>query len=737
MKPRVSDATLRNLLLLLVGVAGVLLLVSSFISIAGRADMEAQARDEQLVTHGIQGWVRDQENQIQGEVDWDDALQNLGVKFDAGWASANIGQFFYNSLHLEQAVVLDANDKPIYAMNKGYDTSVQVYNRFAGDIRPLINRVRAKEALRLLPKAKAPYGRIISVPIQETAIALLDGRPIMVTVSLVQPDFGRVTLAGRAPIVVAAEDLDENFIRAFGDRFQLKGLQIPILDLHKIPKDKASFLLKDGHDRDVARLDWTPPAPGRQMLANTIPPVLACLVILSLFALRLLLKTHQASQALVASESRALHMAFHDSLTGLPNRAMFNDRVAQALAHQRRDGPTVGVLSLDLDRFKDVNDTFGHQAGDELIALVAARIGPLCRVTDTVIRLGGDEFAILQIGASANSLAVLADRVISAISHPFDLNAGRAFVGASVGATLISDPSVDVGEILRQADLAMYRAKANGRGRYAFYEPEMDQALKQRRALEADLRIAIAAGELSMVYQPQADGVGKVVGVEALVRWTHPERGPISPGLFVPIAEECGLIEALGDFTMRQAFTDSRRWPGLSVAVNVSAVQLRDQAFLSKITGLVRETRANPNQIELEITEGVLLVDDEIVHRTLAGLRAMGFSLALDDFGTGYSSLAYLRRYPIDKIKIDRSFVINLGIEKDAEALVGAIVKMARALDLDVIAEGVETDFQREGLRRAGCGNIQGFLFSRPVPSDEVEGLLAERPVVGPWRRAS
>ena len=737
MQPRLSDATLRNFLLLLVGVAGVLLLVSSFISFAERADLEARAREEQLVTHGVQGWVRDQESRIAGQVDWDDALQNLGVKFDPIWASANVGQFFFNSLKLEQAVVLNGEDTPIYAMDKGRDTNLQVYNRFAGDIRPLIDRVRAQEAIRRLPKAQAPFGKIVSAPIQETAIALLDGRPIMVTVSLVQPDFGRVTLAGRAPIVVAAEDLDASFIHGFSDRFQLKGLQIPIVDLHRLPEHRASFLLKDGHDRDVARLDWSPPTPGRQMLANTIPPVLACLVILSLFALRLLLKTQQASQALVASESRALHMAFHDSLTGLPNRAMFNDRVAQALAHQRRDGPAVGVLSLDLDRFKDVNDTFGHQAGDELIALVAARIGPLCRMTDTVIRLGGDEFAILQIGASANSLAILADRIIDAISKPFELNAGQAFVGASVGATLISDASVDVGEILRQADLAMYRAKANGRGRYAFYEPEMDHALKQRRALEADLRVALAAGDLSMVYQPQADGAGKVVGVEALVRWTHPQRGPISPGLFVPIAEECGLIEALGDFTMHQAFTDSRRWPGLSVAVNVSAVQLRDQAFLSKITAMVKETRANPNQIELEITEGVLLVDDEIVHRTLAGLRSMGFSLALDDFGTGYSSLAYLRRYPIDKIKIDRSFVINLGIEKDAEALVGAIVKMARALDLDVIAEGVETDFQREGLRRAGCGNIQGFLFSRPIHSDDVEALLTERPVVGGWRRAS
>ena len=736
MPSRPSDATLRLLLLLLVGLAGVVLLVSSFVSIAGRADHQALARQEQLVSHGIEGWIRDQETRIEGQVNWDDALQNLGVQYDPSWASANVGQFFYNSLKLERAVILDGQDRPIYAMVRGHDVSTRIYHRFAGDIRPLIDHIRAEEAARQLPRAQKPYERIISHPIQQSAIALLDSKPILVTVSLVQPDFGRTTLKGPAPIIVAAEDLNENFIKAFSDRFLLTGLHIPIINLHMDEPKEGHFLLKDGHARDVARLDWTPLTPGRQMLANTVPPVLAALALLALCAIQLLLKTHRASQALVASESRALHMAFHDALTGLPNRTMFNDRVAQALAHQRRDGPIVGVLSLDLDRFKDVNDTFGHQAGDDLIAAVASRIGPLCRVTDTVIRLGGDEFAILQVGASANSLAILADRVIDAVSQPFDLDAGRVFVGASVGATLISDPTCEVGEILRQADLAMYRAKANGRGRYAFYEPEMDQALKQRRALEADLRAALASESLTMVYQPQADGAGRVVGVEALVRWTHPERGPISPGLFVPIAEECGLIERLGDFTMRQAFQDSRRWPGLSVAVNVSAVQLRDQAFLGKITQMVKDAGANPNQIELEITEGVLLVDDEIVHRTLAGLRGMGFSLALDDFGTGYSSLAYLRRYPIDKIKIDRSFVINLGIEKDAEALVGAIVKMARALDLDVIAEGVETDTQRDGLRRAGCGNIQGFLFSRPIHSDDVAALLADRAPTGGWRRA-
>ena len=252
----------------------------------------------------------------------------------------------------------------------------------------------------------------------------------------------------------------------------------------------------------------------------------------------------------------------------------------------------------------------------------------------------------------------------------------------------------------------------------------MDQTLRSRRALENDLREALRAGSLTMAYQPQIDGRGVTVGVEALVRWTHPTRGPVSPAFFVPIAEECGLINALGEFTLRQAFMDSLRWPSLKVAVNISARQLRVQAFPDLVKKIVTETGANPARLELEITEGVLLEDDELTHRTLGALRQMGFSLALDDFGTGYSSLAYLRRYPVDKIKIDRSFITSLGAEKESEAVVSAIVKLAKALNLSVIAEGVETETQRLSLRKAGCSDIQGFLYSKPLPAEDVGAFM-------------
>jgi diguanylate cyclase (GGDEF)-like protein len=433
------------------------------------------------------------------------------------------------------------------------------------------------------------------------------------------------------------------------------------------------------------------------------------------------------AQGLIASEARAAHLAYHDALTGLPNRVLFFDRLAHAMEQMRRDGQKIAVHCIDLDRFKDVNDTFGHHVGDELIQAAARRLAAQCRGADTFARLSGDEFAIVQSNATVASAAALAARLVEIMAQPVDLSAGRVFVGCSIGVTLVIDDHLEPAEALRQADLALYRAKQNGKVQFCFFEIEMDAAIKTRRALEADLRGALARGELGMAYQPQVNKNGVMTGVEGLVRWIHPERGYVSPAFFVPIAEECGLIIDLGMFTLRRAFEDSRRWKGLKVAVNVSANQLRLKDFVPRIVELVEELDVDPKRFELEITEGILLGDDPNTHETLKRLRHMGFSIALDDFGTGYSSLSYLQRYPINKIKIDRSFIANLGVDTESEAVVGAIIKLARALKLSVIAEGVETTDQRARLAAAGCSEVQGYLFSRPVGADEIEVMRRRR----------
>ncbi|MBI1406635.1 MAG: EAL domain-containing protein [Caulobacter sp.] len=705
------------------GVVTLAAVVGILLSVARHADLDAEAHERTQVVHGLIGAMREKEDWIAGQADWDDALLNLGVAFNPDWARANVGQYFSNLGHFERAYVLDADNRPVYAMSDGVDVAPSQFEGARSAVAPLIRKIRAAEVRRPPIVGAAPYRKVLSKPIQASAFGSINGVPYLITASLVQNDFGKVRLQGRAPILIAGEAMNGDFARLMADRFLLKDLHVHTVDNSPENEGQTSFVLTDA-GAPIGRLDWTGHRPGLGLLSRVLPPVISGLFLLLALTVSLLLRGRRAARALVASEARARHMAFHDHLTGLPNRAMFNDRVAEALDSTRRNGGRVGVMAIDLDRFKLVNDTYGHGAGDQLILSVAARLTGLCPAGDSVVRVGGDEFVILCREASAARLAHLARRIVERMAEPVDLPFGRVFVGASVGISLVEETGVDGAEALRQADLAMYRAKEGGRGRYCFFEPDMDTAMKARRQLEADLREALNSDGLTMVYQPQMNGQGRMTGVEALVRWDHPESGPIAPSYFVPIAEEGGLISQLGVYTFRKAFLDSRRWPQLRVAVNVSAVQIRAVDFPDLLAGLLKETGADPHRIELEITEGILLADDEQTQETFRRLRAMGFSLALDDFGTGYSSLSYLRRYPVDKIKIDRSFVNNLGVEKEAEAVVGAIVRLAQALNLRVIAEGVETESQREGLRRAGCTDIQGYLFSRPVEPAGISRLL-------------
>jgi len=704
------------------GVVTLAAVVGMLVSVAHRANLDAMARERAQVVHGLQGVIREKENWVAGQSDWDDAVLNLGVRFDIDWTRANIGQYFRDLGRFERVFVLNAENQPLYAMADGRDAALASYSEARDAAEPLVGKVRAAEAARPDLIGLPPYQKMLSRPIQASAIQTIGGRPHIVTASLVQNDFGRVRLVGKGPILISAEAMDSDFAAMMSDRFLLKNLHIH--PAHHREDGQLSYGLTDANGEMVGRLDWQGHRPGRGLLSHILPPVILGLVLLLALTVSLLVRGRRAASALLASESRAKHMAFHDHLTGLPNRAMFNERVGLALGAMRRGGGRVGVMAIDLDRFKLVNDTWGHGAGDQLILEVANRLTNLCGARDCVSRLGGDEFVILCQDTSTQGLVRLARQIVKTVARPVDLPFGRVFVGASIGVSLIEDDNVDGAEALRQADLAMYRAKDGGRGRYCFFEPEMDSALKAKRQMEADLREALNAGGLTMVYQPQMNGAGRMVGVEALVRWDHPESGPVSPSYFVPIAEEGGLIADLGVYTFRKAFTDSLQWPGLKVAVNVSAVQLRAADFPLLLARLIKETGADPHRIELEITEGILLVDDEQTQLTFRRLRAMGFSLALDDFGTGYSSLSYLRRYPVDKIKIDRSFVHNLGIEKESEAVVGAIVRLAHALKLKVIAEGVETEAQRAGLQRAGCTDIQGFLYSRPVAPEDITRLL-------------
>jgi diguanylate cyclase (GGDEF)-like protein/PAS domain S-box-containing protein len=428
-----------------------------------------------------------------------------------------------------------------------------------------------------------------------------------------------------------------------------------------------------------------------------------------------------------AAERRIGELAHFDTLTGCANRVLFRDRLAQALAMAERAGHGIAVLCCDLDRFKEVNDVHGHAAGDQILVEVANRLRAGIRETDTLARLGGDGFAIIQPQtASPDDSATLAARVVASLAEPFMVDAQPIRIGTSVGIALYPQDAASGETLLRLADLALDRSKRIGRGTFHFYAPEMDRDLRQRHTLEHDLAQAIPRGELAVHYQPVCDTVTRrQLGHEALLRWNHAEHGAISPAVFVPLAEQCGLITPIGEWVLRTACATAAAAPRPTrIAVNLSPVQIRTTDLPRLVADVLRDTGLAPERLELEITEGVLIEDAEHTLGVLRALKRQGVRLVLDDFGTGYSSLSYLRRFPFDKLKIDRSFMQGLGEDGDSDALVRSILALGHSLHLEVTAEGVETEVQLQVLRRYGCDQIQGYLLGRPAPA--LDGVPAK-----------
>ena len=425
------------------------------------------------------------------------------------------------------------------------------------------------------------------------------------------------------------------------------------------------------------------------------------------------------------SEATAIESAATDALTGLPNRQLFDSRLATAL---RGTDPNVAVLLVDLDRFKIVNDTLGHPIGDALLLLVAKRLRSMVRTGDVVARLGGDEFAlVIRSSASGEGPVGLARRIVDVLGRPYLIEGHLVNIGASVGIAFALQDAKEPHQLVRCADLALYAAKSAGRCAFRAFEPEMDLRALARRTLEIDLRRALVLREFELHYQPQIDlETQSVQGFEALIRWRHPGRGLVSPADFIPLAEEIGLIVPMGEWVIRQACQEAARWPGeVGVAVNVSAHQFEDAARL--VDSIARSLDASGlpgRRLEVEITETVLLRDQAPVLGALHQLRAMGVRVAMDDFGTGYSSLSQLHSFPFDKIKIDRSFVKENGDPESQNAIVRAITALGVSLGMSTIAEGVETAGQLDRIRADGCTSVQGYLFSRPVPSNEIDGLI-------------
>jgi diguanylate cyclase (GGDEF)-like protein len=437
--------------------------------------------------------------------------------------------------------------------------------------------------------------------------------------------------------------------------------------------------------------------------------------------------THEDITEQRRSEVKIEYMAHHDSLTDLANRVLLNERLEHALGRRIHREEMVAVHHLDLDQFKAVNDTFGHLAGDKLLKIVADRLRGLVRETDTIARMGGDEFVIVQgpIRDPADATS-LAQRIIVLMSEPYDLDGHQAVIGASIGIAVGPGDGLRPDKLLRNADLALYRAKGDGRGTFRFFEPAMDLQMQTRRIMEQDLRKALPAGEFELYYQPVVNlASNEISGFEALIRWNHPEKGIVAPAAFIPLAEEIGFIVPLGEWVIRQACATAAQWPGdLHVAVNISAVQFRSPGLMQVIVGALAASGLQPTRLEIEITETVLLQNKETTLALLHQLRALGIRIAMDDFGTGYSSLTYLQCFPFDKIKIDRSFVKDITENTGSLNIVRAVAALANGMGMTATAEGVETSEQLDKITSEGCTEMQGYLFSRPLPVHEIERLF-------------
>jgi diguanylate cyclase (GGDEF)-like protein len=712
---------------LIVAVAIICVIVAVLTS-ANRADDVALDQERQLFTRAVADHGERVLRELESVTSTDRAIRNIRVERNLIWIQLRIGQWLETFFDHEFVFVIDEADRFIDSLsnrNREIMTREEI-DGVQADLKPLVAFLRGRIAELpdgVLTVVRSDRATEVGRGKRLAVLQKVRGRAAFVAVTeITTPQREAETLA---PFVAAVKFLDDDVLTDIAGQLQLSNLRPS--ENAQGAAESLSFDLTDDHGGTLASFSWTPKQPGSQIVRSVIPFVavaVAGFAVLLLFVLRYMLRT---AATIAAGEDRLRHLAMHDPLCGLPNRAFFGERLESVIGEVQAGGPPAAVFYIDLDHFKDVNDTLGHPVGDELIRNVTLRLNRILRGKDLVARLGGDEFAVITTsGPDPYVLQGIAGRIISAISAPYSINGQNIVIGASVGIAVIDHRTQNAADIMRYADIALYRAKNDGRKRACIYDAAMDEDLSGRKLLEADLRDAIENGGLYLAYQPVVNNSGeKTVGVEALARWNHPERGEITPGEFIPIAEDSGLITALGEWVLRRACLDGKAWPGITVAVNVSPLQFRRTDFVDMVKRTLAETQFDAARLELEVTESTFLGNVATAEAAMQQLKALGVRLALDDFGTGYSSLLYLRRFPFDKLKIDQSFTASIEKAADAAAIVHAIVSLGRGLGMKVTAEGVETAEQHLFLRAAGVHTMQGYRFGKPMSAAAISVRLA------------
>jgi len=709
-------------------------IVVAVLSSADRADDVAVQREEQLFAHALTNKGESVLREVESVASSQSAIRNIRLAFDPGWVSDRVGSWLQSFFDHDYVFVFDDADRPRFAMTSRVVVAPAWLAAIMPDIRPLLDYMRGRDeamhdSIRLTPASLTEGG----AHSQAAVIGRFFGRPAIIAAAAVGPLEG--TPASRdmdAPILMSVKFIGHDLLADIGSKLNLAHLRQ--VGTRTAADGNHVFALTGPHGKVIARFAWVPKQPGAEIVHSVIPFIAVALAGFTLLAAFVLRYMRRTATAIAAGETRLRHLAMHDPLCGLPNRIFFGERLEAVIEEVRAGSSPAAVFYIDLDHFKDVNDTLGHPTGDELIRNVTLRLSRTLRGDDLVARLGGDEFAVISpIGDDQNRMMTVAQRITNAICAPYSIGGQNIVIGASIGIAVIDKNCASAADIMRYADIALYRAKSEGRNRACIYDEAMDAELSNRKLLETDLREAIENDRLRLLYQPIVNKSGdKVIGVEALCRWTHPLRGEIPPTEFIATAEQSGLIIPLGAWVLRRACLDGKAWPGINVAVNVSSLQFRRTDFVETVERTLAETGFDPTRLELELTESVLLGNVDTAEAAMLRLKALGVRVALDDFGTGYSSLLYLRRFPFDKLKIDRSFVRSIEKAADAAAIVHAVVSLGRGLGMQVTAEGVETADQQLFLRAAGVHSMQGYRFGKAASVAEISERLRVSDAVRP-----
>ncbi len=713
--------------------SGLLLVIVAY---AGwSANRTAVVRERQLVENALDQSVSQVLDQQKAIAWWDDAVANAQARPMAiEWLETNIGVYFYETYGHDEVIIVDGANRPVYANVNGtlsdpaaaYAARAEVLDQIVAEARGGADgHLRQRD--RAFAESQSNYSALLGASFGRWAghIMSVDGQPAVVAAITIVPNLDPDLLEGQPHLLLSVVRIDEGFMAQVGGSLLIPDLSLsPQVDPSSRVLSEA-FVADDG--APVGYLTWTPRKPGQTLLMFVLPMVGLGVLGAGFLTWLMISRLKRASTELADREVESRHQAQHDALSGLPNRHHFVERLQENLDSliQSRNNGRVVVAYIDVDRFKDVNDTMGHAAGDALIMAVASRLQQHVTPNDFLSRFGGDEFAVLRVSNDVNAADDLAERLRRAFEENFDVHGQHVRMTASIGLAQAPEHGVSPQELMRHADIALYQGKNQGRDRAMLFCAEMAAEVEQRREVELELQAALTSGDLRLHYQPVVSCAhGKVTGLEALLRWKHPTKGDISPAVFVPIAEEAGIMPALGAFVLDRAFEEAKRWPDLDVAINLSPVQFRHVHLVELLEELLNKHAIDPRRIVLEVTEGVMMESTDRNRQILDAIRALGFKIALDDFGTGYSSLRYLCDFRFDKIKIDRAFVTGIHERKRAMTIIQSVVTLGRGLGMDIVAEGVETEAEASVMRLVGVTELQGFFFSQAVPPDQVTALV-------------